>query len=277
MSMGGKRRKHAGGHGGSWKVAYADFVTSMMALFLVLWLVGSDEETKLAVQRYFRGEITKQGKDGTQNYSKQQPFANEQKDRASRNLVQQQEMKRELERLREQLNTSSESGDDQIRYQFLADGVRITVIDSNAKPFFDPGTSKLTPYGTWVLKTTAWYLDRFPFQLEVEGHTQKGAEIAGVSKTAVAPGTLTAAVAPAAPAQDQPNQNWDISTSRAIAARDTLQDSGLQPDRFWRVIGYSDRVPLENTPPDAAENRRITIVARLKPDEISDITRNSPE
>ena len=61
------RRGHkAGGHGGQWKVAYADFVTSMMALFLVLWLVGSDTETRLAVQRYFRGEITKQGMNGTQ-------------------------------------------------------------------------------------------------------------------------------------------------------------------------------------------------------------------
>ncbi len=262
--MSRSKRGHGGGghHGGSWKVAYADFVTSMMALFLVLWLVGSDQETRLAVQRYFRGEITKQGKDGTQNYSKQQPFANQAKDRASRNLVEQQDMKRELERLREQLNTSSENGDDLIRYQFLADGVRITVIDSNAKPFFDPGTAHLTNYGTWVLKTTAWYLDRFPFQLEVEGHTQKGAEIAGTPSTT---------------GGDQPNQNWDISTTRAIAARDTLQDSGLQPDRFWRVIGYSDRVPLEGLKPEAEENRRITIVARLKPDEVSDVTRDAPE
>jgi chemotaxis protein MotB len=262
--MSRNRRGHGGGghHGGSWKVAYADFVTSMMALFLVLWLVGSDQETRLAVQRYFRGEITKQGKDGTQNYSKQQPFANQEKDRASRNLVEQENMKRELERLREQLNTSSENGDDLIRYQFLADGVRITVIDSNAKPFFEPGTAHLTNYGTWVLKTTAWYLDRFPFQLEVEGHTQKGAEIAGTPSTG---------------GGDQPNQNWDISTTRAIAARDTLQDSGLQPDRFWRVIGYSDRVPLEGVKPEAEENRRITIVARLKPDEVSDVTRDAPE
>ena len=185
MSRG--RRGHGGGggsHGGSWKVAYADFVTSMMALFLVLWLVGSDEETKLAVQRYFRGEITQQGKPGTQNFAKQQPFDNPEKDRASRNLVQQVDMKRELERLREQLNTSSENGNDLIRYEFLADGVRITVIDSSAKPFFDPGTAHLTGYGTWVLKTTAWYLDRFPFQLEVEGHTQKGAELVGSNPAA---------------------------------------------------------------------------------------------
>jgi chemotaxis protein MotB len=261
MSRG--RRGHGGGHhGGSWKVAYADFVTSMMALFLVLWLVGSDQETKLAVQRYFRGEITQQGKPGTQNFSKQQPFDNPEQDRASRNLVDQVNMKRELERLREQLNTSSENGSDLIRYEFLADGVRITVIDSSAKPFFSPGTAQLTAYGTWVLKTTAWYLDRFPFQLEVEGHTQKGAELVGAN--------------PTAPGSDaSPNQNWDISTTRAIAARDTLQDSGLKPERFWRVIGYSDRVPLEGVKPEAEENRRITIVARLKPDEIRDVTHDA--
>jgi chemotaxis protein MotB len=258
------RRGHGGGghHGGSWKVAYADFVTSMMALFLVLWLVGSDQETRLAVQRYFRGEINKQGMNGTQKFTKQQPFDTQQRDRASRNLVEQEDMKRELMRLRDQLNNSSENGDDLIRYQFMADGVRITVIDSSAKPFFDPGTAHLTNYGTWVLKTTAWYLDRFPFQLEVEGHTQKGAEIIGAKNT---------------PGGDQPNQNWDISTTRAIAARDMLQDSGLQPDRFWRVIGYSDRVPLDGVRPEAEENRRITIVARLKPDQVADVTRDAPE
>jgi len=247
-----KRGHKAGGHGGQWKVAYADFVTSMMALFLVLWLVGSDTETRLAVQRYFRGEITKQGMAGTQQYSKQQPFVNQEHDKASKNLIQQEDMRRELEKLREQLNSSSQDGDDQIRYEFLADGVRITVIDSSAKPFFDPGTARLTFYGQWVLKTTAWYLDRFPFMLEVEGHTQKGAEVTSA-----------------------PNgEGWDLSTGRAIAARTVLQSSGLQPERFWRVIGYADRIPLENTKPEAEENRRITIVARLKSDTVQNLNQD---
>lgn len=247
------KRGHKGGHhGGGWKVAYADFVTSMMALFLVLWLVGSDTETKLAVQRYFRGEITKQGRNGTQQYAKQQPFENEMHDKASRNLVQQQSMKRELEKLREQLNTSSQEGDDLIRYEFLADGVRITVIDSSSKPFFDPGTAKLTFYGEWVLKTTAWYLDRFPFMVEVEGHTQKGSE---------APSNAN-------------GEGWDLSTNRAIAAQNVLQTSGLGAERFWRVIGYSDRIPIEGVKPEAEENRRITIVARLKSDSIQSLTQN---
>jgi chemotaxis protein MotB len=239
------KRGHKGGHhGGGWKVAYADFVTSMMALFLVLWLVGSDTETKLAVQRYFRGELTKQGRNGNQEYSKPEPFETQIHDKASKDLIEQQDVKRELEKLREQLNNSSQAGDDQIRYEFIADGVRITAIDSSSKPFFEPGTAKLTYYGEWVLKTTAWYLDRFPFTLEVEGHTQKGAEEAA----------------------DGTSKNWDLSTDRAIAARDMLQDAGLQPDRFWRVIGYADRIPLENTSPEAEQNRRITIVARLQPD-----------
>jgi chemotaxis protein MotB len=245
------KRGHKGGHhGGGWKVAYADFVTSMMALFLVLWLVGSDTETKLAVQRYFRGEITQQGRNGKDEYAKPEPFENQIHDKVSKDLIEEQNMKRELEKLREQLNNSSQAGDDLIRYEFIADGVRITVIDSSNKPFFDPGTSHLTFYGEWVLKTTAWYLDRFPFMIEVEGHTQKGAPSEGTD----------------------PSQSWDLSTGRAIAARNLLQNSGLQPERFWRVIGYSDRIPLENTKPEAEENRRITIVARLKSDSAQNLT-----
>ena len=251
-----RNKRHGGGgghHGGGWKVAYADFVTSMMALFLVLWLVGSDEETKLAVQRYFRGEITQQGKNGNEKYAKPEPFQTEIHDKASKDLVEEQTMKREMEKLREQLNNSSQEGDDLIRYEFIADGVRITVIDSSSKPFFDPGTAHLTYYGEWVLKTTAWYLDRFPFMLEVEGHTQKGAEAASTPQ----------------------GEGWDLSTSRAVAAREVLQNSGLEPERFWRVIGYSDRIPLEGVNPESEENRRITIVARLKSDSLQSLTQDN--
>jgi chemotaxis protein MotB len=247
------KRGHKGGHhGGGWKVAYADFVTSMMALFLVLWLVGSDTETRLAVQRYFRGEITQQGRNGKEEYAKPEPFENQIHDKVSKDLIEQQDVKRELEKLREQLNNSSQQGEDLIRYEFIADGVRITAIDSSSKPFFEPGTAKLTFYGEWVLKTTAWYLDRFPFTLEVEGHTQKGAEQTSTG----------------------PAESWDLSTTRAIAARDVLQEAGLQPDRFWRVIGYADRIPLDGMKPEAEQNRRITIVARLQPDTAKNLTQD---
>jgi len=123
-------------------VAYADFVTSMMALFLVLWLVGSDTETRLAVQRYFRGEITQQGRNGTQEYAKPEPFQNQIHDKVSKDLVEEQNMKRELEKLREQLNNSSQEGDDLIRYEFIADGVRIKVQKNQIASLMPKGTLK---------------------------------------------------------------------------------------------------------------------------------------
>jgi chemotaxis protein MotB len=89
--------------------------------------------------------------------------------------------------------------------------------------------------------------------LEVEGHTQKGAEVTSTPQ----------------------GEGWDLSTSRAVAARDVLQSSGLEPDRFWRVIGYSDRIPLEGVKPEAEENRRITIVARLKSDSVQRLTQDT--
>ena len=141
--MAGKRGHKGAHHGGGWKVAYADFVTSMMALFLVLWLVGSDTETKLAVQRYFRGEITQQGRNGNAGIRQAGAVSKTRfTTRSARTSIEQQTMKRELEKLREQLNNSSQDGDDQIRYEFIADGVRITVIDSSSKPFFEPGTAQ---------------------------------------------------------------------------------------------------------------------------------------
>ncbi len=236
------KRGHAGGHGGAWKVAYADFVTSMMALFMVLWLVGSDDETKEAVQRYFKGELTQQGRSGTKEYSNFKPFMTEMVDKASKDLFAIQEFKRAMERLREQLKNSSEMGDDQIRFEFHADGMRITAIDKSKRPFFTPGTADLTEYGTFVLTTIAVVLERQNFTLEVEGHTQSGLEL-----------------------NQQAGKGWDLSTRRAVSAQQELQQGGILSERFYRVAGYADRAPLENIDPKSEENRRITVIVRPSP------------
>lgn len=235
-----KRGGHAG-HGGAWKVAYADFVTAMMCLFLVLWLVGSDEETKTAIQRYFKGELQQQGRRGTKEYSQFKPFMTEVVDKASKDLLAIQEFNRAMERLREQLKNSSEMGDDQIRFEFIADGVKITAIDKTAKPFFFPGTAEITDFGNFILSTIAIVLERYNYPMEIEGHSQK------VNLEQF---------------QENPINLWNLSSDRAIAAQKVLMDAGIVSDRFYRVIGYADRLPMEGLPRESDDNRRISIIIR---------------
>jgi chemotaxis protein MotB len=245
-----KRGDH-GHHGGAWKVAYADFVTSMMALFLVLWLVSSDQETREAVQAYFRGEKVGAAmkRPGAVHESDTKPFKPKPDDRASRDLVALEKFNRDMERLRDQLNNSSEAGEDLIRFEFLADGVRIVAIDRSKKPFFSPGTADFTDFGQFVMNTIAWEVERHPYMVEVEGHTQKGSDSSGDQKVA------------------EGDQAWDLSTRRAMAARKALQGGGVDETQFWRVAGYADREPLDKGNPTAEENRRISVVIRPKLDD----------
>ncbi len=237
-------KKHAAAHGGAWKVAYADFTTSMMALFIVLWLISSDQETREAVQAYFRGEeiegATGKGKNLAPDQSRLTPFPT---DAAGRTLFQRQELRRAAERLRDQLNNNDAANDDLIRFEFLADGIRIVAMDRSRKPFFEEGTSVLTEFGRWVLRTIAWELERYPFAVEVEGHTQKQ------------DGRV-----------DLP-RSWDLSSDRAVAARAELERSGVRSTQFWRVAGYADRKPANEATPESEENRRITIIVRPDPEE----------
>ncbi|PAW76171.1 MAG: hypothetical protein B9S32_16260 [Verrucomicrobia bacterium Tous-C9LFEB] len=250
------RRGHGGGHGGAWKVAYADFVTSMMALFLVLWLVSSDQETREAVEAYFKGEKVGAAmkRPGAIHESDTKAFKPKPDDRASKNLAVLEKFNRSMERLRDQLNNSSEAGEDLIRFEFLADGVRIVAIDRSRKPFFLPGTPDFTDFGLFVMNTIAWEVERHPYMVEVEGHTQKGAD-GGSSET-----------------HSVSDIAWDLSTRRAMAARKALQGGGVDDTQFWRVAGYADRQPINQEKPEAEENRRISVVIRPKlDDQIDDL------
>lgn len=229
-----------GGSGGSWKVAYADFVTSLMALFLVLWLVSSDEATKEAVQRYFRGEITEQGNKGVLLHTDIKPFSVKASERSHNDLIAVQDLKRATERLRNQFNNSASPGEDLIRFEFTADGLRLTVLDRSKKPFFFPGTAELTDWGKWILETVAWEIERYPFDVEVEGHVEKSPREA---------------------------KGWDLSSSRAVSAQEALQGGGVKPKQFWRVAGYADRKPMNKDDPAAEENRRISIIIRPNEDQ----------
>ena len=237
--------KKGGHHGGSWKVAYADFVTAMMALFLCLWLTSQDQKIKDSVERAFRNpfsSVTKESsgiiasKDTTDgsHTSSQGQFQ-------SATAVELEVMKHISEDLAKILQQQDEQMNS-IKIDVTSDGVHINIFDRAHKPIFEPDTDVFTPYGTWVFSTLAWEIARFTtFKIELEGHTE----------TSVESGHET-------------HNQWDISTERANAARRKLVQSGVASSQICKVSGYADTAPMSDLPANAEANRRVTVLLKLK-------------
>jgi len=233
-----------GGGGGSWKVAYADFVTAMMALFLVLWLVSQDSKVKDAVSRTFRNPfsgtekkstgIFDEKKESDKTYSKGNFDASAPIELGILRRISQDMLKT--------LNSNPEiQQDPTLRMQLLSDGIRLSLFDGHQRPLFDKGAVDLSEYGKWVFTTMAWQITRFTndFHLEIEGHTESGYQ--------PKPGQL---------------DGWDLSSARAQTARRLLMEHAVKSSQIRRVCGYGDTVPLEGIPPEDPRNRRVSLVLR---------------
>lgn len=230
-------------HGGSWKVAYADFVTAMMALFLCLWLTAQDQKIKEAVERAFRNpfsSVTKESvgiipnKDASSTYRQQGRFT-------SISAVEMETMRRLSEDLAKLLKQQDED-QTSVQIDLTPEGLRINIFDRSQKPTFHPNTDVFTDYGAWVFSTLAWEIARYKtFRIELEGHTeansQSGREVHG---------------------------KWELSAERANAARRKLVQSDVDAAQICKVSGYADTVPMPGYPPDAEINRRVTVMLRLK-------------
>lgn len=239
-------KKGHGHHGGAWKVAYADFVTAMMALFLVLWLTKQDEKIKEAVERAFRQPfaIGKEGsssmvpKDGKDVQSGTRGEASHQESSPVELAI--------LRKLSSDLLKSLKPEDEQeedstVDLKLSPDGLRISIFDRGRKPVFEKDTVQLTPYGKWVFSTLAWEIARYTsFQVELEGHTEKGA----MSATE--------------------DGGWDLSSGRANTARKKLLQNGVQAAAVRKVAGYADTLPLPDQEPSSEMNRRVTVMLRIK-------------
>ncbi|MCS7091039.1 MAG: flagellar motor protein MotB [Verrucomicrobiota bacterium] len=236
--MAGKK----GHHGGAWKVAYADFTTAMMALFLCLWLTAQDTKIKEAVERAFRNPfsaVTKESvgiipnKDTTATYKAEGEFQ-------SISAVEIETMRRiseELARILEQ----EDALENTVRLELTREGLRINVFDRSQKPVFEPGTDRFTPYGEWVFSTLAWEIARYTsFKIELEGHTTR-----------------------AGPREPEALRPWELSTERANAARRQLVHHGVSPAQICKVSGFADTVPMPDLPPNSEANRRVTILLKL--------------
>ena len=237
-----KKEKHAH-HGGAWKVAYADFTTAMMALFLCLWLTAQDTKIKEAIERAFRNPFSAVTKESMGIIPNKDVQATHQQSGQfnSVSAVEMETMRRitdDLSRILQQQDEAEQS----VKVELTGDGLRINVFDRLKKPVFEPGTDNFTPYGAWVFSTLAWELSRYTtFKIELEGHTETGVD--------TKPEALT---------------KWDLSTERANSALRKLIQSGVDTAQFAKVSGYADTQPVDNSLATDEVNRRVTIMLRMK-------------
>jgi chemotaxis protein MotB len=237
------RKKHDSHGGGSWKVAYADFITAMMALFLCLWLTSQDQKIKDAVERAFRNpfsSLTKEStgiipnKDASSTYRQQGRFS-------SISAIEIEAMHHLSEDLAK-LFHDQDTAQDAVKIDVNAEGMSINVFDRSHKPIFNPGTDQFTEYGAWVFSTLAWEIARYTqFRIELEGHTETATNLGSESL-----------------------QKWELSTGRANAARREITEGGVTESQICKVSGFADTVPLPDTAPADEINRRVTVLIKIK-------------
>lgn len=236
-------KKH-GHHGGAWKVAYADFVTAMMALFLVLWLTSQDEKIKEAVQRSFKNPFVSLTKESTGVVPNKdvQAVKSTEGNFDSASVVELNMLRTLASDLLKTLQSNAEvPQDDPVKLEMTNDGVRINLFDRSRHAIFNKGTADFTEYGKFIISTLAWQVARYTnnFIVEVEGHTEK-------RKVALA----------------DSSPDWAISTDRALAARKRLILHGVLSEQVRKVAGYADTRPLFETAPEDESNRRVAIMLR---------------
>jgi len=225
-----KKAGHGGHHGGAWKVAYADFVTAMMALFIVLWLMGADEETKKAISSFFNnpsgpGKLTGTAAAGMGHAIE----------------IPKTDMHKLREKIQQALMKVPNFSDlkDHVEITITSDGLRIELLESEAGVFFEQGKPVPSAGGAELLQNLAHELGELPNDLLIEGHTD--------SKPY---------------GGDASYSNWELSTDRANSARRLMEANGLRPHQVAQVRGYADRQLRHPDAPESPSNRRISVIVQ---------------
>lgn len=231
-----------GHHGGAWKVAYADFITTMMALFLVLWLTAQDAKIKEAIERSFRNPFSSLTKESVGLLPNPEATALERSRGSfdSPTAVQLEVLRRVTDDLSKLLQNDAEE-QPTVRIEHTPDGLRVNVFDRPNRPIFEPESISFTPFGAWVFSTMAWVVARYPtFVVELEGHTPVGV-----------------------PLQKPEYSAWELSADRANAARRKLVERGVGGNQIFKVVGYGESQTLLLDNPEDASNNRVTVLLRI--------------
>lgn len=253
-----RSRKRAGKpHGaGMWKIAYADFVTAMMAFFLLMWLLTTSAQADLdGISEYFRTplrvavtsgsvagdpvSVLTGGQHMSPRVTPQRRASDEEQEARERRKLE--GLKSELESLIFTQPTLTQFKD-QILLDFTDEGLRIQIVDEKNRPMFDTGKTVLKDYSRVILDELARVLNGVENKISISGHTDSTPYAGG----------------------NGGYSNWELSADRANAARREMLTAGMQEGKALRVVGLSDSVPFNRADVKAAENRRISIVVLNK-------------
>lgn len=237
------KKSHGGHHGGAWKVAYADFVTAMMALFIVLWILGQKPEVKEAVSSYFKDPVGFSTKSKILIEGKANPIPGMNVEEE----IKKHEMEKvELEKIGEKLlkdlkaDTQFLGLADQVKIEIVKEGLLIELTDSDKDIFFDLGTAELKKDAKKLIQKIGAEVSKMPNKLIVEGHTD--------SRQFNNIGTGYS--------------NFELSSERALAAKRAVVSGGLHERQIDEVRGYADTRLRNLENPLSAVNRRISITVK---------------
>jgi len=260
-------KKVTGGHhGGAWKIAYADFVTAMMAFFLLMWLLGSTTKGQMeGIADYFKtplkialaggsgsgdasSVVKGGGEDLTRKAGQVMRGATEsskdtlslEKSKADRERTEAgrlKDMKAKVEKIVESNKTLS-SFKKQFKIDITNEGLRIQIIDDQNRPMFDIGGAVMKPYTQEILRAIGQTLNELPNKISLSGHTDAQRYVTG----------------------ERGYSNWELSADRANASRRELVAGGLEQGKIMRVVGLADAVPFNKENPSDPVNRRISII-----------------
>jgi chemotaxis protein MotB len=248
-------KKPAAHHGGAWKVAYADFVTAMMALFMVLWISAQDKKILIATSRYFQQPFRSPMEDhsGIMPFNKESSSSGSNKDNDADNATKPgkpidtsflNSVAADFYRL---LHLDQDERQKPIDIAITSDGLRVTLFDRTQHPLFSNGGADLTEWGRFMLQNLAWLVERHRFHVAIDGHTRAKLIL------------------------DRPNYSgWELSVDRANTARRTLVYYAVDPRLIERVTGFADTEPLPGEAADSDANERITISLSLVADRRGD-------
>jgi chemotaxis protein MotB len=243
------RKKAEAHHGGAWKVAYADFVTAMMALFMVLWISAQDQRILIATSQYFQNPFHSpmNANSGVMPFNSNKTSHSEGRDQGDQKEPSSKDKAIETAFLNtvaadfyKMLHLDENLQDKPIDIQVTSDGLRITLFDRAHRPLFLNDSTEFTEWGKFIMQNLAWMIDRHHFRVTIDGHTR---------------------------ALDNPvvsdDHGWELSAARANASRHALVYYAVEPALIERVTGYASTRPLPDVAPTSESNQRVTLSLSL--------------